>query len=84
MLYKVTDLLKSDVEGFFYQHQLTKAPIPKTTDYFFVEKVLGEKTIRGVKHYLVKYLYYPNKFNQYIPITNFNKQSQNIIAKKQK
>lgn len=71
VMFKLIDLMKDPVQGRFYREQLTKSPPPKASDYFFVEKVLGQKTIKGVLHYLVKYLYYPNKFNQYIPMTNF-------------
>ena len=70
VMYKLQDLLKEKVLGQFYREQLTKSPPPKASDYFFVEKILGQKKIKGVDHYLVKYLYYPNKFNQYIPKTN--------------
>lgn len=71
VMFKLKDLLKDEVPGQFYSQQLTKSPPPKASDYFFVEKVLGQKKIKGVIHYLVKYLYYPNKFNQYIPKANF-------------
>lgn len=69
-MYKIIDLLKDPVEGLFYREELTKSPAPKQSDYFFVEKVLNKKKINGVEHYLVKYLYYPNKFNQYVPKEN--------------
>lgn len=59
------------VKGYFYEEQLLKSPIPKPNDLFEVEKVLNTKTVRGKKYFLVKYLYYPNKFNQYIPEENF-------------
>ena len=65
--------MKDPVPGQFYTEQLTKSPPPKDTDYFFVEKILGKKKLHGVQHYLVKYLFYPNKFNQYVPVTNFKK-----------
>ena len=71
VMFKLKDLLKEDVPGQFYEKQLTKSPAPKASDYFFIEKILGQKKIKGVLHYLVKYLYYPNKFNQYIPKANF-------------
>jgi hypothetical protein len=74
-MFKLNDLLQDSVKGLFYREQLTKSPAPKSSDYFFVEKILGEKKIRGKKHYLVKYLFYPSKFNQYIPEENFKKNS---------
>ena len=71
VMYKVIDLMKDKVDGLFYREQLTKSPAPAESDYFFVEKILGKKKIKGVEHFLVKYLYYPDKFNQYVPKTNF-------------
>jgi AAA+ superfamily predicted ATPase len=48
------------------------APNPNyKEDFFEVEKVLGKKKIKDKTFYLVKYLYYPSKFNQYIPEENF-------------
>ena len=75
VMFKLIDLMKDNVEGQFYRQQLTKSPPPKASDYFFVEKILGQKKIKGVNDFLVKYLYYPNKFNQYVPSTNFEKPS---------
>ena len=72
-MYNVIDLLKDPVEAFYYREQLTKSEPPKASDYFFVEKILGKKKIKGVVHYLVKYLYYPNKFNSYVPASNLTK-----------
>ena len=71
VMFKVVDLMKDEVERFFYRAELTKSDPPKNDGYFFVEKILGEKKINGVVHYLVKYLYYPSKFNQYVPKQNF-------------
>ena len=63
--------MKDKVQGHYYFEQLTKAPAPNyKTDFFLVEKILGSKTVRGKKFYLVKFLYYPSKFNPYIPEEN--------------
>ena len=63
--------MKDKVPGHFYAEQLTKAPTPNyKEDVFFVEKVLGQKKVKGKIFYLVKFLYYPLKFNQYIPAEN--------------
>ena len=75
IMFKLVDLMNDPVEGQFYRQQLTKSPPPKASDYFFVEKILGKKKIKGVEHFLVKYLFYPNKFNQYVPSANL-KQSK--------
>ena len=59
--------MKDKVPGHFYAEQLVKAPTPDyKKDLFFVEKILGEKNVRGKNFFLVKFLYYPMKFNQYI------------------
>ena len=70
VMFKVVDLMKAPVETLYYREQLTKSPPPKDSDYFFVEKILGQKKINGEVNYLVKYLYYPSKFNQYVPKSN--------------
>ena len=77
VMFKLKDLLKDDVPGQYYRQQLTKSPPPKASDYFMVEKILGQKKIKGVQHYLVKYLFYPNKFNQYIPKSNIKANKAN-------
>ena len=70
-MYTLIDLMKDKVPGHFYRQQLTKAPAPNyKKDFFFVEKILSEKTMKGQKYYLVKYLYYPSKFNQFVPEKN--------------
>ena len=73
-MFRLKDLLNDLIPGQFYREQLTKSPPPKEKDYFFVEKILGKMKINGKLHYLVKYLYYPDKFNQYIPEENFKRQ----------
>ena len=78
-MYKVVDLLKDPVEAFYYRQQLTKSDAPKDSDYFFVEKILGKKKIKGVVHYLIKYLYYPNKFNSYVPASSFRSQLFSLL-----
>jgi hypothetical protein len=64
--------MKDKVPGHYYKEQLTRAPTPNyQKDFFFVEKILGEKIFRKKKYYLVKFLYYPSKFNEYVPAENF-------------
>ena len=71
-MYSLVDLMKDKVTGHFYQEQLTPAPVPEyQKDFFLVEKILGQKTVKGQKFFLVKFLFYPSKFNQYIPESNF-------------
>jgi hypothetical protein len=71
-LYKLKDLLGDEYPGHFYKEQLVKAPDPNNKKRFFeVEKILKTKKVKNKTFYLVKYLYYPAKFNQYIPEENF-------------
>ena len=63
-LYKLRDLQQDLIPGYYYASQLTKAPPPSEKEYFFIEKILDEKRVRGKKFYLVKYLFYGDKFNQ--------------------
>ena len=65
VMFKLVDLMQDDIPGYFYNEELTKAPKPDyQKDYFFVEKVLKTKKVKGELFYLVKYAWYPNKFNQ--------------------
>lgn len=66
-LYTLKDLMKDNYPGHFYSSQLIKAPKPiYNHDFFAVEKILHKKTMKGKKYFLVKYLYYPAKFNAYV------------------
>lgn len=71
-LYQLNDLMKDPVKGYYYKEQLTKSPNPNyQKDFFEVEKILKTRKIKGNTYYLVKYLYYPPKFNQWLPQSNF-------------
>lgn len=78
-LYKLVDLLKDSVKGFYYKEELIKAPNPNyNNDFFEVEKILKTKIIKGEKFVLVKYLYYPSKFNQWLPEKNLKSANRMI------
>lgn len=47
------------VPGHYYASQLTSAPPPSDKEYFLVEKVLKEKTVKGKKYFFCKFLFYP-------------------------
>ena len=64
--FKLIDLKGARVPGRFYREQLTKSPPPKEDKYFFVEHSVKSRKVKGKKQYLVKYLYYPNKFNEWV------------------
>jgi len=70
-LYTLIDLMKDEKPGHYYREQLIATPAPNFEEnYFEVEKVISEKKVRGKKYFLVKFLYYPDKFNEYIPEEN--------------
>lgn len=58
--------MNDSVPGYYYESQLTKSPPPAPSDYFQIEKVLKEKTVKGKKFYFVKYLFYGPKFSQWV------------------
>ena len=62
------------VPGFFYREQLVVTEKPKDSDYFFVESILKTKTIKKQKYYFCRFLYYPDKFNLWLPASNFKQQ----------
>ncbi len=70
VLYKLEDLKKEPLKGYYYAEQLSKTAKPKAKEYFAVEKILGEKKIRGKEYVRVKYLHYSNKFNRWVPKEN--------------
>jgi len=67
VLFTLIDLLGEKVPGYFYAKELTKSKdLNYETDYFFVEKILKRKTVKKEKYCLVKYLFYSNKFNEWV------------------
>ena len=67
VLYSVVDLMDEKLPNLFYGEQLTKTNKPDQNNFFLVEKILKEKKIRGQKYFFVKFLYYPEKFNLWVP-----------------
>lgn len=62
--------MKDNVPGFFYKEQLVKTVPVKNGHLFEVEEVLKTKTVKKKKWYFVKFLFYPSKFNLWIPEEN--------------
>ena len=56
-----------EIEGRFYPSELQ---VVHADDVFKVERVLDRKTIRRVPHVLVKWLHFPDRYNQWIPETS--------------
>ena len=70
-LYSLVDLMNDTVPGHYYKEELLKAPSVNYKKHFFeVEEILAKKYINKKLYYYVKYLFYPKKFNQWIPAKN--------------
>lgn len=66
--YRLEDLKGEEVEGPFYEPELQKVtPDEQNTATFRVEKVIKRRTQEGKKQLLVKYLGWPDKFNEWLP-----------------
>lgn len=71
-LYILEDLHQALKKGLYYKEQLFKTKAPNyLRDFFEVEKILRTKTVKGKKFFFVKYLYYSNKFNLWVPESYF-------------
>eukprot|EP00732_Lithocolla_globosa_P001254 Lithocolla_globosa_v1_NODE_591_length_3661_cov_41.346644.p1 type:complete len:354 gc:universal NODE_591_length_3661_cov_41.346644:876-1937(+) len=60
--YKIVDLMGEDVIGSFYEEELQRVAKPET---FRIEKIIRRR--KNGSEVLVKWLGYPDKFNQWIP-----------------
>lgn len=69
-MYKLEDLLGCEVLGQFYAANLHVAPKKALSEFFEVEKILRTKTIGNEKFCLVKYQFYPQKFNQWVKFSD--------------
>jgi len=69
-------LQKDKVPGFYYESELTKAPPPSETGYFFIQKILKKRKIKGEQYYFVKYLFYGDKFNSWVKATDIITESE--------
>ena len=65
-VYKLEDLMSEEVDGYFYEQELSYVPNPDDIEYK-VEKVIRRKTLKGKKLALVKWKGYSDKFNEWIP-----------------
>jgi len=70
-LYTLVDLMNDKVPGHFYKEELQKAPnVDYKKNFFQIEKVIKRKTIKKKVYVYVKFMFYPKKFNQWLPIEN--------------
>ena len=70
IVFYVRDLLGEVIEGSFYVQQLQKALVQET-DLYRYEKVVGRRTRNGVKQRLIRWAYYPPKFDEWVSERQF-------------
>ncbi len=78
IVYKLEDLQNEDIEGYFYEEELSYVPNPDQLEYK-IEKVLKKKTVKGKKYGLVKWKGYPDKFNEWIALSEIKKLEINTL-----
>lgn len=68
--YNIKDLKGEKIEGIFYEPELQKVPKSVLDEAFRIEKVVSTRKRKGKKEAFVKYLGWPEKFNEWIPHEN--------------
>ena len=72
VVYKIEDLNGAEIEGVFYEPELQKV-IKKENEAFVINKIIKEKTEKGIKKYFVSWRGYPSTFNSWITDKDFDK-----------
>lgn len=65
-MYKLNDYAGDAINGTFYQNELQRVIVPANT-LFVIEKILKEEKRGRQTWILVKYKYWPDKFNRWMP-----------------
>jgi hypothetical protein len=65
-LYKLKDLMDEPIKGSFYETELSPISIDVNRTYK-IAKILRKRIYKGQKQALVKWKYYPENFNSWIP-----------------
>ncbi|KAK3102040.1 hypothetical protein FSP39_008318 [Pinctada imbricata] len=71
-VYRLKDYMEEDIIGTFYQPELQKVDT-REDDAFKIETILKTKGRGRNKQYLVKWLYWPSKFNSWIKADSIEK-----------
>ena len=74
IVYKLEDYQNEDIDGYFYEEELSYVPNPDQLEYK-IDKVLRHKTLNGEKYGLVKWKGYGDKFNSWEPMSGIKKLS---------
>ena len=64
-IYRLTDFHDEEIKGTFYQSELQKVDV-RDDDIWKIEKILKTKGTGNNKHYFIKWLHWPKKFNSWI------------------
>ncbi len=64
-VYKLEDLAGEEIDGYFYEEELSLTTEPLEKEYK-IEKIVGTKTVKRKKYSLVKWEGWPDKFNEWI------------------
>jgi len=76
-IFKLVNILNEPVPGYFYREELTKSePLDYSKDYFMVEKIVKTKYVKGTKYCLLKYLFYPSRFNEWVKDSDIKRSTQ--------
>ena len=65
-VYMLSDLQEDPIKGAFYENELVKITVDKDKVYK-IERILKYRTRNKKREALVKWLFYPNKFNEWLP-----------------
>lgn len=69
-MYKIKDYNDEAIKGLFYAHELNKVRIDPNQPYK-IENIIKSRGKGKKKEYLVKFLYWPDKFNTWLPAEQF-------------
>ena len=73
VVYKITDDSGDRIKGTFYRQELQ--PVDKSKQVYRVEKVVGERKVKGKKYAIVKWMGYGEEHNSVIPKSDLRKYS---------
>lgn len=65
-IYKLKDLTDDPIQGTFYASELQKVFKDEKT-IWRIDKILRKRKVRGKEEVLVRWLWWPNKFDSWIP-----------------
>ncbi len=68
--YELEDLQNEEIKGSFYEPELVLVPPKVMNEAFRIEKIIETKGKGKNKQALVKYLGWPDKFNEWLPFDN--------------